>query len=76
MPTISYSLVHEGCPAGASCDHILELGPQFIDADSPDNIFGTLDDNLRLGLTSPAIDAGDNTALSCSVTTDLDGFFR
>ena len=48
--------------------------PLFVDADGPDNIFGTPDDNLRLQLTSPAIDAGDNDATNLTgVTTDLDG---
>jgi hypothetical protein len=73
---ISYSLVQGGCPAGATCDHILDVNPEFVDADGPDNDSGTLDDNLRLQLTSPAIDAGDNSALSCSETTDLDGYPR
>jgi predicted outer membrane repeat protein len=45
--------------------------PQFIDADGADNVFGTTDDNLRLPITSPCIDAGDSTALGLDYA-DLD----
>ena len=41
-----------------------------------DGFWGTPDDdfgNLRLQLTSPAIDAGNNAAVPSGVTTDLDG---
>jgi len=37
--------------------------PLFADADGPDDVLGTLDDNLRLQAGSPALDAGDNTQL-------------
>jgi len=46
--------------------------PFFVDADGPDNIPGTLDDDLRLRPGSPAIDAADTTALPADVA-DLDG---
>ncbi len=46
--------------------------PMFVDADGPDNIPGTEDDDLRLSPGSPAIDAGINPALPPD-TTDLDG---
>ncbi len=62
-PILSYSLVQDGCPAGASCDHITTADPQFVDADAS---------NLRLLLTSPAIDAGNNGFLPLDVK-DLDG---
>jgi hypothetical protein len=52
---------------------IYNADPQFVDADGADNIAGTLDDNLRLQLSSPAIDAGNNAAVPITVTTDLDG---
>ena len=48
--------------------------PRFIDADGPDDMYGTYDDNLRLQDISPVIDAGDNTAVT--VATDLDGHPR
>ncbi|MGB2807728.1 MAG: right-handed parallel beta-helix repeat-containing protein [Sedimentisphaerales bacterium] len=44
--------------------------PLFVDADGIDNIVGTDDDNLRLLVGSPCIDAGDNSVVT--VTTDLD----
>jgi hypothetical protein len=37
--------------------------PQFINADGPDDDYGTEDDNPRLSAKSPAIDAGDNSFL-------------
>ena len=63
-PTISYSIVQGGLPAG-SVD-----GGNNIDADPlfRDDAAG----NLRLPLTSPAIDAGDNAAPNLPAT-DLDG---
>jgi hypothetical protein len=47
--------------------------PQMVDADGPDNVYGTKDDNPRLSLGSPCIDAGDNSAVPPSVQTDPDG---
>ena len=79
-PTISYSDV-QNCkgliwnPAcGNDGGHNKNTDPLFVDADGADNTPGTADDNLRLQLTSPAIDAGNNSAPGLSgVTTDLDG---
>ncbi len=44
----------------------------FKDADGPDDIAGTEDDDLSLSFDSPCIDAGDNTAVPAD-TADLDG---
>jgi uncharacterized repeat protein (TIGR01451 family) len=70
--TVTHSNV-EGDYAGL--DNLAE-NPQFIDADGPDEIAGTLDDDLRIYTTfrdhSPVIDKGDNTALPAD-TLDLDG---
>jgi len=71
-PTIAYSDV-QGCggsgsgwnsACGTDNGHNLDADPLFVDADSG---------NLRLQVTSPAIDAGDNTAVPGGITTDLDG---
>lgn len=45
--------------------------PVFGDADGPDKIAGTEDDNLRVQSGSPCIDAADNTAIATD-TADLD----
>ncbi len=51
----------------------LGLDARFVDADGPDNVVGTADDNLRLLPGSGAIDAGSNAAVPVGVTTDLAG---
>jgi len=71
--TLSYSIVQFGCPSGSTCDHTSISNPQFVDADGADNVNGTLDDDLRLRPNSPAIDAGDNSAVPGNVTTDIAG---
>ena len=50
----------------------IALDPLFVDADGPDDIVGTPDDNLRLSSQSPCIDAGDGSELPADVF-DLDG---
>jgi len=45
--------------------------PLYLDGDGWDNMYGTLDDDLRLQETSPAVDAGDNTAVPSDIP-DLD----
>ena len=45
--------------------------PQFIDADGPDDQYGTEDDNPRLSESSPCRDAGNNSYLPHD-TYDLD----
>lgn len=74
-PTISYSNLYSGLPAGTiDGGGNIDLFPFFVDARGPDNIPGTEDDNLRLQVTSPCIDAGDNTTFGLvGVLTDLDG---
>jgi hypothetical protein len=58
---------------GTNDGHNIDADPCFEDADGPDNTPGTADDNLRLQLTSPAIDAGNNAVVPSGVTTDRDG---
>jgi hypothetical protein len=47
------------------------LDPSFVDPNGPDGKAGTPDDNLRLSLTSPCRDTGNNSALGTD-TADLD----
>lgn len=49
----------------------IDADPLFEDADGPDGIVGTADDNLRLLPSSPCIDAGDNKRIPLD-TFDLD----
>jgi uncharacterized repeat protein (TIGR01451 family) len=74
--TVSYSDIEGGCPADADCTGVVDDDPQFTDADGPDDIAGTLDDDLRLHTTyrqpNRVIDQGNNTALPPD-TFDLDG---
>lgn len=54
----------------------ISVDPQFSDAGSPDgvdNIWGTLDDGLRLLTTSPCINVGRNDSIPTDITTDIVG---
>jgi hypothetical protein len=83
--TISYSDIQGSGGSGPSWDSDLgmdgggniDADPQFVRNPDPgtDGVWGTHDDDygdLRLQLTSPAIDAGNNLALPAD-TFDLDG---
>lgn len=50
--------------------------PMFIDLDGPDDIIGTLDDNLHVTTASPTFNAGDSSAIPVDLSSDLDGFPR
>ncbi len=74
--TLNDDLVQGGCPAGATCANILDADPQPVRHPDPgDYDWSTLEDNdygdLRLRPTSPAIDAGDDSAVT--LATDIDG---
>jgi hypothetical protein len=49
------------------------VDPQFVDADGPDGVVGTEDDNVRLAVGSPCIDSGDNGRVPSGTVVDLDG---
>ena len=51
----------------------INADPLFVDANGPDDIVGTVDDNPRLLASSPCIDRGSNAAVPSGITTDLDG---
>jgi len=61
------SIAGEGCSA---------RDPLFVNAAGPDNVVGTLDDDLRLLPGSSCIDAGATAALPPGITTDLQGRSR
>jgi uncharacterized repeat protein (TIGR01451 family) len=72
VPTVAYSDVQGSGGSGSGWDTALGIdGGGNLDAD-PRFVIPTAGD-LRLGPDSPAIDAGDNTAVPPTVTTDLDG---
>jgi len=82
-PTLAHTLI-EGGLGGISENfessttdggNNIDADPLFANAsnpDGPDNIPGTADDGLRLLPGSPALDAGDNSALPPDIA-DLDG---
>ncbi len=51
--------------------NVISIDPRFVDADGADGVLGTPDDDLRLSLGSPAIDAGTFSALTAGSTLDL-----
>ena len=57
--TVAYSNIEGGSTGAGNID----TDPLFVDAAG---------DNLRLSISSPCIDAADNTAVPLGVTTDLD----
>jgi hypothetical protein len=73
MP-IWYGMLSGACPSGATCytGTLVSTNALFVDANGADDAYGTLDDDLRLQGTSPAVDSGDNAALMAD-TADLDG---
>jgi hypothetical protein len=70
-PTIQYSLIQGGCPAGATCSNIITDNPLL--AVLADN--GGFTQTLALEAGSPAIDAGNPDPATCP-STDQRGFHR
>jgi hypothetical protein len=61
--TANSSLIEGGCPSGATCTGVIGADPQFLDMANGD---------LRLGGSSPAVDAGNNVFVAPD-TFDQDG---
>ncbi|MHC4624936.1 MAG: right-handed parallel beta-helix repeat-containing protein [Planctomycetota bacterium] len=60
-------VIYSDVQGGYSGEGNIDADPLFVDAAGG---------NLRLGLVSPCIDAGDNSSVPGGVTTDLNGFPR
>jgi hypothetical protein len=60
---LNHTLIQGGWMiTGTTCvDTCLTADPLFVDPPGLDGFIGTLDDNLRLSASSPAINAGDNS---------------
>jgi len=77
IPVVSFSCIQDDDPNdgyisfGGVANHNIDDNPWLVDADGPDNTYGTADDNLRLSFGSPCVDAGDNTAVPLDIA-DLD----
>jgi len=74
FPDVSYSILQNETQYYPGIG-VIDVDPSFVDADGPDDIVGTEDDDLRTSLGSPAINAGDPNATGLT-TTDLDGHAR
>jgi len=78
IPDFSHSLIANSGGSGGSWendigmdnDNNIDVDPLFVD---PPPVGPGTDGDLRLLACSPAINAGDNSALPMSITTDLDG---
>ena len=64
---VSYSVLAGGTDTNVDAD------PMFVDAAGDDGLTGTADDDLRLAAGSPAIDAGDASAVIGEYPLDWDG---
>jgi uncharacterized repeat protein (TIGR01451 family) len=67
--TVSFSLLQNDCPTGASClsNVLTGTNPLFVNLAAGD---------LRLRVGSPAVDAGNNDAIPPGITFDLAGTHR
>ena len=75
FPTVNFSDTQGGWTGLGGIGNI-NADPQFMDADGPDNIVGTEDDDLRLKPGSPCIDSGDPAYIAGAGESDLDGHDR
>ena len=73
-PDVRYSAI-QGLTGSLGGVGNVDLDPLFVDADGPDDLPGTEDDNLRLSAASPLINLGDPDPPAVSAT-DRDGHPR
>ena len=72
----NYSIFNPGQSSGTiSGSNNQNIDPGFIDADGADNLYGTIDDNLSLTSSSPAINSGA-TGVSNYPSLDMYGNAR
>jgi hypothetical protein len=62
----------QGLSSGLGGTGNIDSDPVLVDADGPDDVPGTPDDNVRLSPCSPCIDAADNSSVPADLLTDLD----
>ncbi|MCP4245586.1 MAG: exo-alpha-sialidase [bacterium] len=74
-PSINYSCVQGWSGTWGGAGNI-GTDPELADADGPDGVAGTDDDNLRLLSTSPGVNAGDPAVTLPTGGKDLDGHAR
>ena len=67
--SISYSCIQGGWFGAGNID----TDPAFLAVAGPDDIVGTLDDDLHLSSDSPCVNAGDNAVIPGYLQQDLDG---
>jgi hypothetical protein len=71
--TPAFNAIIQGGYTAAGSTNILNSDPIFQDINAPlgaDSIFGTVDDGLHLAVSSPAINAGNNSYVPAGVTVD------
>ena len=69
----SITSLHSIIPGSWPGEGNIDSDPLFVDADGPDDLAGTEDDDLHLLPNSPGIDAGSNLIVPNTLTSDLDG---
>jgi len=72
VPRLSHSDV-QGLTGALGGAGNIGADPLFTDPDGADEVPGTPDDDFTLRMGSPAVDAGDNAAVSAGVAGDLAG---
>ena len=66
-------ITHSDVGGGYPGEGNINADPEFVDPDGPDDIGGTADDDLRLTIFSPCLNAGDPSFVPEPGDTDLAG---